>query len=527
MNNRINLNGRMLLLACAVVAMLSASAAVAQEVPFAGMVTDDEVEVRAGAGTSYYVVGKLKKGTAINVDDRIFEWYKITPPPGVFSYASKGHINARGDGTEGVISVDRARVTAASVNGPGESYRRQLDLLKGDKVQIVAEEGGFYKIIPPKEAYVFLPVKSVTKAQFQPAVAAAPPAAPAAAPAAPAVAVAVPAPTPVVVEPVEPVAVAPAPTPAPVVTTPEPAPAPAPVAVTVKPVEPPAPVAVSTQPAPPPLPSNIGEGSRPLPEVVPPSVVTVEPAAPTNSAAVLNPGPLALDPHAPAATVQVRDPALPASPAVSTEPADATGHESIATASDAPVAMPAEPPQPQFNARTEAVRAVEEKMIAAMQLPLERRPVDELLSAYELVARDQSLPIGDKRIVAIRLAQLRRDAQLAVALRQIAAVQQQAETTMPPPVNVTRTSRDYDAFGVMVASVVYDGVNLPRLYRVVNPVDNRTLAYIRPNAAVDAANQIGRTVGVLGATQYDPGLKLRVLDPERVDVIESQPAVVN
>src|SRR5690606_10317945 len=102
----------------------------AQEVPFTGQINQDNVTLRAGAGTPYYIVGQAGKGTRVVVAERIADWYKITPPPGIYSYVSKAFVDVRGDGSTGT-ATQRLSSYAASVNGPGESYRRQLELLTG------------------------------------------------------------------------------------------------------------------------------------------------------------------------------------------------------------------------------------------------------------------------------------------------------------------------------------------------------------------------------------------------------------
>lgn len=127
------------------------------ETPYEAIVSQPDTPIRAGAGRSFYVVGQLAQGTQVTVEEVVFGWYKIRPPQGTFSYISRAFVDAYGDGRSGTINTNRAAVRTASINGPGESYRRQIDLLKGDTVQIVAEEGSFYKIIPPDGAYVFLP----------------------------------------------------------------------------------------------------------------------------------------------------------------------------------------------------------------------------------------------------------------------------------------------------------------------------------------------------------------------------------
>lgn len=143
--------------------LLFAMPLAAQDVPFQGIVVEDNVQVRAGAGRAYDVVGEIKKDTVVQVDEVFFGWNKIPCPQGVFSYISKAFVDAKGDGKTGVVNSDRTEVKAANVKGPGHSLRTQAVLNREDVVQIVAEEGSFYKIIPPQGTYSFLPPGSVRR----------------------------------------------------------------------------------------------------------------------------------------------------------------------------------------------------------------------------------------------------------------------------------------------------------------------------------------------------------------------------
>jgi hypothetical protein len=168
------------------------------------------------------------------------------------------------------------------------------------------------------------------------------------------------------------------------------------------------------------------------------------------------------------------------------------------------------------------LKEVESRMLDAERLPLAQRPLDQMISAYEVLRQSNEIPLDDQRIVAARIVQLRRDKQIVQALKQIDQVQEQGQMEPPPPAPApTRTNKGYDSIGQLQASAVYDGVSLPRLYRLVNPVDQRTMLYVKPSASLDPREHLGRVVGIIGATQYDPGLRLKLLVPDRIDVVES------
>ena len=113
-------------------------------------------------------MGVLERGDRVQVETELFGWYQIRCPEGVFSYVEQKNVNAKGDGTRGEVNTDRTAVYAAHADGsksPAESYRKLLDLERGDLVEIVGTVDNYYKIIPPQTAFVFLPPKSLTAAE--------------------------------------------------------------------------------------------------------------------------------------------------------------------------------------------------------------------------------------------------------------------------------------------------------------------------------------------------------------------------
>lgn len=87
--------------------------------------------------------------------------------------------------------------------------------------------------------------------------------------------------------------------------------------------------------------------------------------------------------------------------------------------------------------------------------------------------------------------------------------------------DIERT-RVYTIIGTLQPSTVYDGVRLPRMYRVqsVGDVNPRTLGYITPQPDLDLDGKIGQVVGIVGQAQMDPALRLNVIAPVRVDMLK-------
>ncbi|MEY3023396.1 MAG: hypothetical protein RJA16_222 [Planctomycetota bacterium] len=89
---------------------------------------------------------------------------------------------------------------------------------------------------------------------------------------------------------------------------------------------------------------------------------------------------------------------------------------------------------------------------------------------------------------------------------------------------VMESRGDFDAVGRLNASLVYDGRRLPLLYRLQEPGEGATVAYLVPTRDFSLAELTGQLVGVSGALRYDEALRLNIITPRRVDIlVETSP----
>lgn len=145
--------------------------------PHVAQVTGDNVSVRAGNGTLYYICSKLNTGQMVTVVGSEYGWSKILPPEGSFSWISKEYVKLE-DGNDkiGTVTGDSVRIWAGSNDyDPLRSIGLQTKLNTGDVVQRIGPEtSGYYKITPPTGAYLWISTQfikyfgPVTKAKPQP-----------------------------------------------------------------------------------------------------------------------------------------------------------------------------------------------------------------------------------------------------------------------------------------------------------------------------------------------------------------------
>lgn len=138
-----------------------------------GVINGSAVYVHSGAGQNYYAVTKLDKGAKVTVVGIKFDWLKILPPEGAFSYVAKAFVERVGDGSVGRVSRPDLNVRAGStLNDMKAIVQTKLD--QGAEVQIIGEKDEYFMIKPPAGAYCYVNKQFVDYLNEAPAVAAKP-----------------------------------------------------------------------------------------------------------------------------------------------------------------------------------------------------------------------------------------------------------------------------------------------------------------------------------------------------------------
>ncbi len=146
-------------------------AAAATKFPYEGVVTGTNVNVRSGNGTNYYPVTRVHAGRRVTVLGEEYGWLKIEPPAGCYSLVDVGFVDT-GDNKTGTVNADDVRVRAGSeLSSKKYAVQDAAQLSRGAKVTILGEdkEAGFYKIVPPKGALLWIHKDFVRSAAGGPA----------------------------------------------------------------------------------------------------------------------------------------------------------------------------------------------------------------------------------------------------------------------------------------------------------------------------------------------------------------------
>ena len=117
-----------------------------EDFPKIGFVKNDGANVRAGDNVNFKALCELEKGDPLKIIGKRYSWFKINLP-------KKAHIYIKNDYVALDPEKEIGTVTALHVNlraGPGTEYSILGQVSRPEKLNVVSEKDGWYKIEPPQ-----------------------------------------------------------------------------------------------------------------------------------------------------------------------------------------------------------------------------------------------------------------------------------------------------------------------------------------------------------------------------------------
>ncbi len=122
--------------------------------PTQGRLTADS-NLYSGPGTHYYTVIEAKQDQLITIVEQKHGWLGIQPIKGAFSLVPKEFVDTTPDDTRGIINDKQVWVHAGSTLS-GKNFVKQTRLPGGTSVDIIGTRDGYYMIVPPPAARLWI-----------------------------------------------------------------------------------------------------------------------------------------------------------------------------------------------------------------------------------------------------------------------------------------------------------------------------------------------------------------------------------
>lgn len=117
-----------------------------EKFPKIGYVKNDETEIKAGDNVNFESLCTLSKSESVKIIDRRYSWFKVLLPKKAFLYVNKDYVNLTSD-EKGIGIINAVNVNLRA--GAGTRYAIVGQISKPEKVSILSEDMGWYKIEPP------------------------------------------------------------------------------------------------------------------------------------------------------------------------------------------------------------------------------------------------------------------------------------------------------------------------------------------------------------------------------------------
>lgn len=268
----------------------------------------------------------------------------------------------------------------------------------------------------------------------------------------------------------------------------------------------------------------------------PPGTPPVTPT-PTAAAPPTNPQPDATTTATSVATPATTAPVLAREEQVVVTPPAPAGNTDSAATTDTPVAelaavdLAAIEPE---TAQARAARKLADMTIEDLDAAVKRMAADDPASAEVEPLRQAYLGFAERhakekslnQYASARAEQLKLWAETQQSRAEIDKMKMRAqlnEREAEAMVRAMNARGDYAAIGRLDASTIYDGVRLPRLYRIRDVNTGRTIGYmLADEEGFNLTTMLGTLIGVVGETNYESGLRVDLIKPRRIDLLQPQ-----
>ena len=107
-----------------------------------------------------------------------------------------------------------------------------------------------------------------------------------------------------------------------------------------------------------------------------------------------------------------------------------------------------------------------------------------------------------------------------MALEKLDAVVTVASSDVMVMRTVLEDPTEYSVLGRLNVSSIFTGTDgRPVMYRIEDPVNGRTLAYVNSDSSLQLSEWIGQMIGVIGSMDFDSHWQVQIVDPNRVDLV--------
>ncbi len=185
---------------------------------------------------------------------------------------------------------------------------------------------------------------------------------------------------------------------------------------------------------------------------------------------------------------------------------------------------------------TKTIIDLDKQLLAEMKKPLEKRNFEALIPGYYKITKQKENKSAAKYAQdRLTLIDFQKQAQKGVtSLTEIHTefMTEMSKPTVPVKPDVPDTNPEtyrLQGCGTLRPSLVFEGPLMPKRFRLFDTEKGRTVAYVEmaPNVQINLSQYIGKNVAVYGTSVFDAKLGFKVIKADAFKVLEAGSNVVN
>ncbi|MFA5864102.1 MAG: SH3 domain-containing protein [Phycisphaerae bacterium] len=179
---------------------------------------------------------------------------------------------------------------------------------------------------------------------------------------------------------------------------------------------------------------------------------------------------------------------------------------------------------------------LDKQYLAAQKKPLAERKYDAIIAGLSPIAQQK-----DNKAAAMfaknRLAMIEYQKQAQQGVGQLTELHETytreiTETKIPAMPQFNETNPDtyrYQGCGLLQPSLVFEGPLMPKRFRLFDPEKGRTVAYVElaPNVEINISQYISKNVGVYGTSVFDAKLGFKVIKADAFKILGEASKITN
>ncbi|MFC1624302.1 SH3 domain-containing protein [Candidatus Omnitrophota bacterium] len=114
--------------------------------PKIGFVKNNDANVRAGDNVNFESLCRLEKSDPVKITGSRYSWFKIALPKKARLFIKNDYVDLTSDEEIGIVNAARVNIRA----GEGTKYSVVGQVSSPEKLNILEEIDGWYKIMPPE-----------------------------------------------------------------------------------------------------------------------------------------------------------------------------------------------------------------------------------------------------------------------------------------------------------------------------------------------------------------------------------------